>query len=317
MNKTRCAVIGVGYLGKFHALKYAMLDDAELVAVADIAAPVARSVASGCNCLAVTDYRDLLGKVDAVSIAVPTSLHFPIARHFLSHGTHVLVEKPLATTVAEAEQLNQIARDNNLILQAGHLERFNAALLELDNQPVEPQFIESHRLAPFPHRSMDINVVLDLMIHDIDIILTMVDAPVRSLSAKGAQVLSDSVDIANARIEFTNGCVANITASRVSQKSERKMRIFQKNAYISLDFLEKRLSIRRLGSEEIYPGVPALTNEETCFADSDTLLIEIQAFLDAVRTGSPAPVSGEDGQRALETALRITELLQPAMQVVR
>lgn len=317
MNKTRCAVVGVGYLGKFHALKYAMLEEAELIAVADIAAPVAVAVASECHCQALTDYRELLGKVDAVSIAVPTSLHFPIARDFLQQGTHVLLEKPLAATVEEARQLNQIAHKNGAILQIGHLERFNAALLELANQQVEPLFIETHRLSPFSLRSTDINVVLDLMIHDIDIILNLVKAPVRSLSANGAQVLSDSVDIANARIEFSNGCVANITASRVSQKSERKMRIFQKNAYVSLDFLEKKLVIRRLGDQEIYPGVPALTNEETCFADSDALLVEIQAFLDAVRTGSPVPVSGEDGLRALETALRITELVQPTMQALR
>ncbi len=317
MKRTRCAVIGVGYLGRFHALKYAALENAELVAVVDTSAHVALAVAAECGCRAMTDYRELLGEVEAVSIAVPTVLHYPIALDFLDHGSHVLVEKPMATTVAEAERLNHMAHERGMVLQVGHLERFNAALMQLAAEQVEPRFIESHRLAPFSLRSTDVDVVLDLMIHDIDITLSLVDSPVRSLRANGAQVLSSTTDIANARIEFANGCIANITASRVSQKRERKMRIFQKDAYISLDFLEKTISVCRLGEGELYPGVPALNNRITRLGDQDLLLLEIQAFLEAIQSGAPVSVDGEDGLAALEIALKITDVLQPTLRAVR
>lgn len=310
MTSTRCAVIGVGYLGKFHAQKYAALPNAELVAVADASAETAAAVAEQCGCRAVTDYRELLGQVDAVSIAVPTTLHFPVARDFLEHGTHVLVEKPITSTVEEAAALNRLARERGVILQVGHLERFNAALMDLADRRGEPLFIESHRLAPFKPRATDVNVVLDLMIHDIDIILDMVRSPVKSLAASGARVLSDAIDIANARIEFESGCVANVTSSRVSLKTERKMRIFQKNAYVSVDFQNRGLSVHRLGDKEMFPGIPEVISEESFFEEGDALKAEIIAFLDAIQQGTPVVVSGEDGQRALETAIRISELVR-------
>jgi predicted dehydrogenase len=317
MPTTRCAVIGVGYLGKFHAQKYAALPNADLVAVVDASPQQAATVAADCHCRALTDYRELLGRVDAVSIAVPTTLHYQVAKDFLEHGTHVLVEKPITTTVEEAAELNRIARERGVILQVGHLERFNAALLDLADRTMAPLFIESHRLAPFKPRATDVNVVLDLMIHDIDIILDMVRSPVSSLAASGAQVLSQAVDIANARIEFENGCVANVTSSRVSMKTERKMRIFQKNAYISVDFQNRGLAIHRVGEGEMFPGVPEITSEESFFEESDALKSEIIAFLDAIEQGTPVIVSGEDGQRALETAIRITDLVLHKAQVLR
>jgi predicted dehydrogenase len=312
MSPIRCAVVGVGYLGRFHAHKYAAQPNAELVAVADSNPGNAARVASDCGCLAVTDYRELLGQVNAVSIAVPTTSHHEVAKAFLEQGTHVLLEKPITATVAEAAELNRIARERGALLQIGHLERFNAALLDLGGTLTEPLFIESHRLAPFKLRATDVSVVLDLMIHDIDIILDLVRSPVRHIAASGARVLSDEIDIANARIEFESGCVANVTSSRVSLKSERKMRIFQNNAYVSIDFQNRGLAIHRLGSKEMLPGVPEITREESHFTEADALQAEIASFLDAVQHGKPVVVSGEDGLRALETALRITELVQAA-----
>jgi predicted dehydrogenase len=317
MSSTRCAVIGVGYLGKFHAQKYAALPNAELIAVVDTNPQQAAAVAADCNCRAITDYADLLGRVEAVSIAVPTTLHFKIAQDFLNHGTHVLLEKPITTSVSQAAELNRIAREKGVILQVGHLERFNAALMDLADRKMAPLFIESHRLAPFKPRATDVNVVLDLMIHDIDIILDMVRSPVKSLAASGAQVLSQAIDIANARIEFENGCVANVTSSRVSMKTERKMRIFQQNAYISVDFQNRGLAVHRVGEGEMFPGIPEITSEESFFEESDALRSEIISFLDAIQNGAPVIVTGEDGQRALETAIRITDLVLRDKQILR
>lgn len=317
MSSTRCAVIGVGYLGKFHAQKYAALPNADLIAVVDASPQQAAAVAADCHCRALTDYKELLGKVDAVSIAVPTTLHFQVAKDFLEHGTHVLVEKPITVTVEEAAELNRIAKDKGVILQVGHLERFNAALMDLADRNIRPLFIESHRLAPFKPRATDVNVVLDLMIHDIDIILDMVRSPLKSIAASGAQVLSQAVDIANARLEFENGCVANVTSSRVSMKSERKMRIFEPSAYISVDFQNRGLSIHRVGEREMFPGIPEITSEESFFDESDALKAEIIAFLKAIQEGAPVIVSGEDGQRALETAIRITDLVLRNARVLR
>lgn len=307
MAGIRCAVVGVGYLGRFHARKYAELAGAELVAVADCDARAASRAAAECGCAALTDYRRLLGTVAAVSVAVPTSLHFEVAQAFLQRGTHVLLEKPMTATVAEARALNRIARERGVVLQVGHLERFNAALLELAGRDVAPLFIEAHRLAPYKPRSTDIDVVLDLMIHDLDIILSLVDAPPERIAASGACVLSDAIDIANARLEFAGGCVANVTASRVSMKHERRMRIFEQDAYIAIDFHRQGLAVHRLGRREMYPGVPEIVGDERCFSDDDALRREIAAFLEAVRSGTPAVVSGEDGLRALETAIRIRD----------
>lgn len=310
MNRIRVAVIGVGYLGKFHAAKYAQLPQAELIAVVDTDLVVAAEIATQYHCKAVTDYHEIIGQVDAVSIAVPTLFHYEIAKKFLEGGVHVLVEKPITTTVVEAQSLIDIAIKNNLVLQVGHLERFNAAIQALNQGTLQkPRFIESNRIAPFKMRSTDINVILDLMIHDIDIIQSIVSSPIKSLSASGSPVLSKEIDIANARVEFENGCVANVTASRISLKSERKMRIFQQDCYISIDFQNSSVMICRKGEKEMFPGIPEIITEESVFSDDDALRSEISAFLHAIQTGGKPIVSGDDGKRALETATHISELI--------
>ncbi len=243
MNKLKCAVIGVGYLGKFHAEKYAALPPCELVAVVDADRETALTIAGRHpGCAAYTDYRELLGKIDVASIVVPTSLHFEVARDFLLAGTHVLVEKPITVTVEQADELIRIAKEKGKVLMVGHLERFNPAVMNLDLTHNRPLFIESHRLAPFNPRANDVSVVLDLMIHDIDIILDMVGSEVERIDANGLKVLTNDIDIANARLTFQNGCVANVTASRISTKVERKMRLFLPNAYMSVDFQSRTLS---------------------------------------------------------------------------
>lgn len=305
----RTAVIGVGYLGRFHALKYAALSGSELVAVVDSDATAAAQVAAECNCEALTDYRALFGRVDAVSIAVPTQHHFAVARDCLEADIHLLVEKPMTVTVDEADALVTLAKARQRVLQVGHLERFNAAVMALGQVLTEPQFIESHRLAAFKPRGTDVNVVLDLMIHDIDIIQHLVGAPIRHIEANGVAVLTRATDIANARITFTNGCVANVTASRVSMKNQRRMRLFQEGAYIAVDFQDKMLSIHRKGEGEQFPGIAEITSEERVFEQSDAILAEIEAFLAAIRSGTTPLVSGEDGRAALATAIEIAELI--------
>ena len=305
----RCAVIGVGYLGKFHAQKYAVLPNADLVAVVDSNQQSAEQLAKELDCRACSDLQEILNDVDAVSIVAPTTLHHKMAVECLRHGIHVLVEKPITTTLEEADELIELAAKHKCVLQVGHLERFNAAVLALGQTSGSiPLFIESHRLAPFKPRATDVNVVLDLMIHDIDIILGLVKSDITDMRASGASVLSDSIDIANVRLEFANGCVANITASRVSQKSERKMRLFQKDAYLSIDFQEKALDSYRKGNTEMFPGVPEITHERTGEGNGDALLEEIKDFLRVIRTGEKPAVSGEDGRRALATAIQISEL---------
>jgi predicted dehydrogenase len=309
MNKLKCAVIGTGYLGKFHAEKYAALPDCELVAVVDTNQEVASEVAEKNHTKSLSDYQPLLGEVDAVSVVVPTSLHHTVSKDFLNAGAHVLVEKPITVTVAEADELINIAKDKKLILQVGHLERFNPAILGLDNVKEKPIFIESDRLSPFNPRANDVSVVLDLMIHDIDIILAMVDSEVERIDASGTAVLTKGTDIANARIAFKNGCVANVTASRISMKMERKMRMFRPDAYVSVDFQNKVLTQHRTGSKEMFPGVPEIETEESVFEDGDALLEEIKHFINCIQTNENPLVSGEAGRAALATAIEITKLL--------
>jgi predicted dehydrogenase len=308
MKKIKCAVIGTGYLGKFHAQKYASLPDCELVAVIDINEATAKEIAGQYGAQALTDYKPLLGEVDAVSIVVPTTLHHKVSKDFLEHGAHVLVEKPITVTVEEAEELIAIAKAKNLILQVGHLERFNPAVLGLDNEE-KPLFIESHRLSPFNPRANDVSVVLDLMIHDIDIILALVDSEVERIDASGTPVLTQGTDIANARLMFKNGCVANVTASRISMKMERKMRMFRPRSYVSVDFQNRVLTKHRTGSKEMFPGIPEIETEESVFESGDALLEEIKHFINCIHTGENPLVSGEAGKRALETAIQITRLL--------
>ena len=307
----RTAVVGVGYLGRFHAQKYATVAGSRLVGVVDASVETAQRVGAELGVPGYSDFRELLGKVDAVSIAVPTLLHYSVARTFLEEGVHVLVEKPITTTVAEAQELVDLATAAGLVLQVGHLERFNPAILAAEARLGKPRFVESHRLAPFKQRGTDVSVVLDLMIHDIDLIQTLVGAPIESIDAVGSSVFSDDLDIANARIRFVGGCVANTTASRVSLKQERKLRIFQDDAYFSIDLQQKILTvIRKKDAATPVESAAQVAIEEQSFDQGDALKVEIEAFLRAVREGSAPVVSGEDGLRALDTAIRIAKLVQ-------
>jgi predicted dehydrogenase len=309
MSKIKTAVVGVGYLGKFHADKYADLPNSELVAVVDTDESAAKAIAEKLGVDALTDYRSLLGKVDAVSIAAPTTLHYQIAKDFLQHGSHVLIEKPITVTLKEADELIELAKANNKLIQVGFLERFNAAILDLDTNNVQPLFIESHRLAPFNPRATDVNVILDLMIHDIDIILNIIRSDVKSISASGTPVLTKSTDIANVRIEFENGAVANVTASRASMKTERKMRLFQPNSCVTIDFQNRVMNIYSKGEKEMFPGIPEIEIQESVYENNDALKAEIIAFLDSIENNKPVLVSGEDGRKALATAIEISNLL--------
>ena len=310
----RTAVIGVGYLGRFHAQKYASLPNSQLVGIADPSATARAAVAAELKVAAHEDYRDLLGKVDAVSIVTPTALHFEVAKAFLEAGASVLVEKPMTVSIAEGEALIAIAADSKRILQVGHLERFNAAVLAVQPTLTVPRFIESARLAPFKIRGTDVDVVLDLMIHDIDLILSIVRSPVVSVDAIGTSVFSNEIDIANARLRFANGCVANATASRVSLKTERKLRLFQDDAYLSLDLQQKILTVIRKGEGMGPDGMPQVAIDEKTYEQGDALKSEIAAFLGAVATGQAPPVTGEDGLLALRTAVSIGEQVLSSMR---
>ena len=312
MKLLRAGVIGVGHLGSFHASKYTSLPGVDLVVVVDTDQARAEKVASDNDTNACRDYREILDQVDMVSIAVPTEHHYQVARDFLEAGVHVLLEKPITTNPLEAEELIDLARNNNLVFQIGHLERFNPAIQAILSRQNDPSFIESHRLAPFNIRGTDVNVVLDLMIHDIDIILSMVKCPLADIRASGTPLLTSAIDIANARLEFTNGCVANVTASRVSNKHMRKMRVFQKNQYISIDFLAHKVtSHHACVSPSPNSDEPLICVEEQSFQDGDALLEEIRAFVQSIREGTVPLVSGEDGKRALEVALEIGQLIDP------
>lgn len=309
-QKLRVGVVGVGYLGRFHAQKYAALPGAHLVAVVDTSATRASDIAAECHTSALTDYHALFDHIDCVSIAVPTQFHYPVAREFLLHGVDVLVEKPMAATAAEGRDLVDLAMRQGRVLQVGHLERFNPALRSLTGILSSPRFIECNRVAPFVERGTDVDVVRDLMIHDLDVILSLVRSPVKSIEAFGVPVLTAEPDIANARLRFASGCIADVTASRVALKRERKMRVFQPDTYLVVDYGEHRIRIcrREPGSQ---PGaLPNLTFEEREVGGEDALEEEIRAFLHAVRTRTAPIVSGEDGLQALEVAERIVACLE-------
>ncbi|HEX4389419.1 MAG TPA: Gfo/Idh/MocA family oxidoreductase [Steroidobacteraceae bacterium] len=313
MQKIRAAVIGVGYLGRFHAQKYSQAAGCELVAVVDSRAEAREAVAAELHCQALADYRTLLGGVDAVSVVTPTPAHFAIARDFLAAGAHVLVEKPITESAEQARELIAQAARAKRILQVGHLERFNSAILAAEPHLRSPRFVECHRLAPYRERGTDVNVVLDLMIHDIDIVQTIVGAPIVNIDAVGTPVFSEEIDIANARLRFANGCIANATASRVSMKTERKLRIFEDDAYLSLDLQQKILTLIKKRPPGDTPGALPVSIEEQSLEPGDALKAEIESFLDCIRTGKPPVVSGEAGLMALETATRITEQVEQSL----
>jgi predicted dehydrogenase len=300
----RAAVVGVGYLGAFHAEKYAALESVRLVGVVDARAERAAEVAQRLGTRAFTDYRALLGRVDCASLAVPTPFHYPLAAGLLEHDVDVLVEKPMTSTAAEGEALVALAEARGRILQVGHLERFNPAIQSLAGIITRPRFIECHRLTPFVARGTEVDVILDLMIHDLDVILSVVDSGVERIEAVGVPVLSETVDIANARLRFANGAIANVTASRVAMKRERRIRFFQADAYVSVDYDDKRVRVcRRLPAEA--GGLPTIDVEERGFAEADPLFDEIEAFVDAVRTRRRPLVDGATAVRALQVAERI------------
>ncbi|MDR9433061.1 MAG: Gfo/Idh/MocA family oxidoreductase [Spiribacter sp.] len=310
MSRIRTAVIGVGYLGHFHAQKYAAHPDAELVAVVDADSARAEQVAEALGCLAMTDTSDLIGQIDAASVVSPTRLHHSLALPLIKAGVHLLIEKPITTTLAEADALINAAKTHHTMIQVGHLERFNPAMVEAASVLTQPLFIESHRIAPFNPRGADVSVVLDLMIHDIDLILELVASPLEKLDASGAAVISNDIDIANARLSFADGCVANVTASRVSPKAERRMRIFQTNAYIALDLQAGSLNIQRRDPDHSGPPtMEQITKETHTPGKRDALADEIDAFIHAVRAQHAPIVSAEDGRRALSAAIDIGQQL--------
>jgi predicted dehydrogenase len=307
MKKLRVGVVGTGYLGKFHAEKYSQMNDVELVGIADSNRATAESISGKVGTRAYINHTDLIGRVDAVSIVVPTAAHFKISRDFLENDIDVLIEKPITETLREADELIAISEARGLIIQVGHLERFNPAILALKDIVKNPRFIESHRLGIFKERGTDVSVVLDLMIHDIDIISAFVRSDIKSIHAAGIPVITSRSDIANARLEFMNGAVANVTASRISTKNERKMRLFQQDAYISVDFANHEISVVRKKESEKDSIIPGMEIKQITFEKSDALKDELAAFVKAVTTREIPEVTGQVGRDALNVALNVME----------
>ena len=305
----RVAVIGVGYVGTLHAQIYRRLPGAKLIAVCDTNHHRANEIARTLKCQAVTNLTTLVGQIDAASVSVPTSLHHRIGSQLLRHGIHVLMEKPLTISLKEADELLALAARNHLILQVGHIERFNAAIQEAQQYLTHPRFIETHRLSPYPFRGTDVSVVLDVMIHDLDLILSLVHAQPRCIDAIGVAVLSRSEDIANARLVFPSGCVANLTASRVSDESIRRIRLFQEDCYLSIDYKHQTVELARKRGATIRRQVldvkqrPALDEE-------------LAAFVRAVSTRQRPIVSGEEAREALALALKIEQVMRRQKQSV-
>ncbi|MGD9022239.1 MAG: Gfo/Idh/MocA family oxidoreductase [Deltaproteobacteria bacterium] len=317
MESLRVGVVGVGYLGKFHAEKYARIKGVELAGVVDVIPERAESVASRLGTKPFSDHKDLIGRVDAVSIVVPTHLHFQISRDFLQNDVDVLIEKPMTETLEEADDLIKIADSKGPIIQVGHLERFNPAVIALRDIVDSPLFIESHRLHipkkpedGMPVRGTEVDVVLDLMIHDIDIILNFVKSGVKSIHAAGVPVVSSRVDIANARLIFDNGCVANITASRISLKNMRKIRIFQKDTYVSVDYATREITVIQKDGTGLPLPIPGMYLQRTKFEEADSLESELESFVRSVRSREAPLVSGRDGRNALRVALNIMDQIK-------
>lgn len=306
----KVGVVGVGYLGQYHAEKYAQLPEAELVGVMDINPARAQEIAGRFHCEAFSELLPLLARVEAVSVVVPTQAHYQVAKACLAAGKHVLLEKPMTTTLAQADELIELASRKGVTLQVGHLERFNPAVMALFPHLQNPMFVEAHRLGFSLERGTDVDVILDLMIHDIDITLAAIPAEVSEIRAVGVPVVSGNVDIANVRLEFENGCVANLTASRISGKKMRKIRFFQKDAYFSLDYAKRELVIVRREKEGILP----FSSQHLRFETADPLQKEIESFLEAITKKKTPVVSGEDGRRALKIALEINRCINKRLE---
>ncbi len=330
-EKLQVGVIGAGHLGALHAKMYSQIADVALAGIYDIDRARAESVAADLGTRACGSMKELLERVQAVSIATPTKTHFGVAREVLSSGIHLFIEKPITQSEDEAQQLIDLARRNRLKVQVGHIERFNPALLALKGYELRPMFIESHRLAQFNPRGTDVAVVLDLMIHDIDIIVSLVRSPVRQIDANGVAVVSETIDIANARLQFENGCVANVTASRISQKKMRKMRLFQKDAYISVDFSDGVAEVFRLVEEDGSSAKSAgmmlgqidagkrkrnIVYEQPEVAEINALKYELESFVRAIVSDTEPLVTAEEGQQALMIAHEIMKRIQQQKLVV-
>lgn len=307
-GKLPMAVIGTGHFGKFHAQKIAASQRAELCAVADIDAARAKEVGDSLGVRSVSDYRELFGEVEAVCIAVPTHAHHAVASDCLAQGLHVLIEKPIADSLEAADSLIALAKEHDRILQVGHLVRFSGVAAALRNHATRPLYIDSLRITPFRGRGTDVNVILDLMIHDIDLVLSLIDAPIMEIDAAGAPVFSENEDICNARIKFANGCIATITASRISFKTERRMRIFQPSNYLSVNFDEQSLNVvRRAAEGNVLPGVDIAEHR---YEEVDALEQEIESFITCILENQAPLVGGKEGRQALEAALTVTRKLQ-------
>jgi predicted dehydrogenase len=304
----RVAVVGVGHLGRHHARILAALPRVELVGVADVNVPRAQEIAAQHGTTAYGDYRNLLDRVDAVSIAAPTAVHAEIASAFLSRSVHVLVEKPMTTTTAEADALIAEARARGVVLAVGHTERFNPAVALIKPMIREPRFIEVHRLGTFPERSLDIDVVFDLMIHDLDLVLDIVGDEVVALEAVGVPVLTPRIDIANVRLRFASGCIANLTASRISRDRVRKIRFFQRDAYVSVDYAAQEVEMYRLVPQD--GPMPAIAGGKQTVAREEPLKLELEDFVHAIEGRRAPRVPGEQGRAALALAERVVERME-------
>ncbi len=309
MQPLRVGVVGVGYLGRYHALIYSRMPSVRLVGVADLDAARAEAVAREAGCAPYTRAEDLLGRVDAVSIVVPTSEHLAVTRPFLSQGVHTLLEKPIAASLEEAAELVALGEAAGALLQIGHLERFNAGVMALAERIGRPRFIEAHRMGSFVERATDVDVVSDLMIHDIDIILALVDSDITGIAAVGTPVLTDHLDIANARLEFANGAVANVIASRVSDKKMRRIRVFQERCYLSLDFVAQTLDLAFPAPRE-QPGREGIRRERVEIDAARPLDRELESFVECVRQGARPLVDGRAGLKALDVALQVKARIQ-------
>ena len=296
MAQTRIGVIGVGYLGKFHAQKYMANPEVELVGVADVNPAYAAEVAKACNTTAFGDYQALLDQVDAVSVVVPTSLHHEVARRCLLAGKDVMLEKPMTTTLAEEKER---------ILQVGHIERYNPAILAMAEHLTQPLFIESHRIHVFKPRGLDVDVVLDLMIHDIDIVLSLVKSPIASMHPVGMPVFTQTTDIANVRLIFENGCTANLTVSRVSRENIRRLRVFQPHSFLAVDYGKKEITVIKPGKELDANSMPQEEVITSCYLHQDALEMELADFVKNVRNRTQPMVSGREGRLALAVAQEI------------
>ena len=299
MKKLRVGVVGVGHIGSNHARIYSELPNAELVAILDIDPARADEIGGKYKAKAVASLNEFAGMIDAASVATPTSAHFSIARDLLARGKHLLIEKPITEKTSDARELAQMAAEKRLVLQVGHVERFNPVLNALEQRLTHPRFIEAHRLSPYPNRSTEIGVVLDLMIHDLEIILHLVDSTVENIDAVGVPVLSRGEDIANARLRFASGCIANVTSSRISPERMRKIRVFQEDAYLSLDYQGQSGEIYRRVNGQILREPVAIEKEEP-------LRQQLASFVDCALTGGEPRVSGSHAAAALELAIEIT-----------